>query len=365
MVAMFEKSPPVPLEEFVRIDYRDLMDFVTEVFTRLGASREDAGIVADVLVTADLCGISSHGVQRLKSYYYEKVKSGVIKVDAKLETICEGPSYALLDANHGLGHPAAYKAMKLAIEKARETGIAIVCVRNSSHYGIAGYYALMAAREDMIGISMTNTMPYVAHTGAVGRTIGTNPIAFSAPALSEPPFLLDMATSVVPIGKIQMAVRLRKKIPSGWGIDSEGNLTDDPVKVVKDGALLPLGGLGELLGGHKGYGLSLMVDILCGVLSGSGFGGFIERNTIGHTMMAIDISKFMPVEEFKQRMEKLKNYLKNSRVHPEIGKIWIHGEKSYLTMQTRKKIGVPVHKTVMKEMEEIAEELGIEVEWLK
>lgn len=356
----FEKSPPIPPENYVRVRLKDLMGFVTKVFKTLGFSDEDSRIAADVLVTADLFGIHSHGVQRLKSYYYNLVKDGVIRVDYTERVVAEGPSYAIVDAGHGLGHPISYRAMMLAVGKAKRTGVAVVTVKNSTHFGIAGYYALKAAERGVIGFSMTNSIPFVAHTGAMGRALGTNPIAVSFPTRNPPPILIDMATSVVPMGKIQYAARVGKKIPEGWGLNKEGVLTTDPNEVINGGYLLPLGGLGEILGGHKGYGLALIVEIMTAGLTLSPFGKYVSRDSISHAFMAIDPRKFVPYEDFVKHVESLRNYLKNFRKHPSFKQIWVHGEKSYLTMKTRLELGIPIHKSVLRELKEISDELGIE-----
>ncbi|CAB49769.1 Ldh family oxidoreductase [Pyrococcus abyssi] len=357
---MFEKG--YVDENYVRIPKDELFSFVVRVLTKLGTPEEDAKIVADNLIMADLRGIESHGVQRLKRYV-DGILSGGINLHPRIKIIREGPSYALLDGDEGFGQVVGYKAMKLAIEKARKTGIGIVAVRNSNHYGIAGYYALMAAEEGMIGISMTNSRPLVAPTGGVERILGTNPIALAAPTKGKP-FLLDMATSVVPIGKLEVYRRKGEEIPEGWAINSKGEITRSVEEVFNGGSLLPLGGFGELLGGHKGYGLSLMVDILSGILSGGTWSKHVkntnEKNSnVCHFFMAINIEHFTPLEEFKGRMSEMINEIKNSRKHPDFERIWIHGEKGFLTMETRLKLGIPIYKKVLDELNEIARRVGV------
>ncbi|MGC9104375.1 MAG: Ldh family oxidoreductase [Candidatus Methanodesulfokora sp.] len=358
---LYEKH--VPDEEYTRVGYRDLKSFVKEVFLRLGVPEEDAEITADNLVAADLRGIESHGVSRLKRYV-DGIKNGVVKTRPNVKVLKESPSTALVDGDFGLGQPIAYKAMRIAMEKAKNNCIGAVGVRNSNHYGIAGYYAMMAL-PDMIGISLTNSRPLAAHTHAVGRSIGTNPIAIAVPCKQEPHFVLDMATSTAPIGKIEVASRKGVKIPEGWAIDEEGNITVDPDYVLKRGALVPLGGLGEEMGGHKGYGLSVAVDVLSGVLTGAAWGPFVGATegpapaNVGHFFIAINIDCFIPVDEFRERMELLKMTLKNWKVHPKAERIWIPGEKSWLTERTRKEIGVPLHRRTIEMLRKIGEELGI------
>ncbi len=358
---MFEKG--YIDESYVRVPRDELFSFVVKVLMKLGVSEKDAGIVADNLIMADLRGIESHGVQRLKRYV-DGILSGGINLRPNIRVLREGSSYALIDGDEGLGQVVGYKAMKLAIEKAKRSGIGVIAVKNSNHYGIAGYYALMAANEGMIGISMTNSRPLVAPTGGVERFLGTNPIALAAPT-REKPFLLDMATSVVPIGKLEVYRRKGKPIPEGWAIDSEGNITTDVEKVFNGGALLPLGGFGELFGGHKGYGLSLMVDILTGVLSGGTWSRHVKNTSerhseVDHFFMAIDIGAFTPPEEFKESMSRMIEELKSSKRHRDFEKIWVHGEKGFLTMETRLKIGIPIYRKVLEELNGIAEMVGVE-----
>ncbi len=366
MEESYEKEVLFPPQDYIRVNHEDLKKFVKKVFLKLGVPAKDAEITADNLVTADLRGISSHGVARLKRYV-DGLRNGVVKAKPEIKIIRESPVHALVDGGFGLGQPVAYKAMKIAIDKAKKNFFGIVGVRNSNHYGIAGYYSLMALKEDLIGISMTNSRPLVAHTGALGRTIGTNPISFAAPSKEEPEFVLDMATSVVPIGKIEVYSRRGKPIPEGWAIDEEGNLLTDPSVALKAGTLLPLGGLGELLGGHKGYGLSVMVDILSGILTGANWGPFVgptqgpEPSNVGHFFMAINVEAFMPLEEFKERMEELKRHLKTAKLHPKFKKIWIHGEKSWLTMRYRMKHGVPLYVKVVNSLREVSKEVGVEL----
>ena len=348
---------------YVRVSGEELFSFIVRVLLKLGIPEEHAKIVADNLLMADLRGIESHGVQRLKRYV-DGILSGGININPRIEILREGPSYALIDGDEGLGQVVGQRAMSLAIEKAKDSGIGVVAVRNSNHYGIAGYYALMAAREGMIGISMTNSRPLVAPTGGVERFLGTNPIALAAPT-KDKPFLLDMATSVVPIGKLEVYRRKNKPIPEGWAIDAGGNLTRDVEAVFNEGALLPLGGLGELFGGHKGYGLSLMVDILSGILSGGTWSRHVKNTNekhseVDHFFMAINIEAFTPLEEFKERMTKMIDEIKSSKKHPDFERIWIHGEKGFLTQETRLKIGIPIYKKVLKELDEIADKIGVD-----
>lgn len=350
-------------ENYVRVSKDDLFNFIVRIFVKLGVPEEHARMVADNLVMADLHGIESHGVQRLKRYV-DGIRKGGVNIKPNIKIVKEGSSYALVDGDEGLGQVVGTFAMKLAIEKAKKTGIGVVVVRNSNHYGIAGYYALMAAKENLIGISMTNSRPLVAPTWGIERLLGTNPIALAAP-MEKGYFLLDMATSVVPSGKLEVYRRKGKRIPEGWAMDKDGNITTNPEDFFVGGALLPLGGFGELHGGHKGYGLSLMVDILSGLLSGGTWSKYVgntseKHSNVCHFFMAINIEHFIPLDEFKKKITGMTEEIKNSKKHPEATRIWIHGEKGFLTEKTRLKIGVPIYKKVFEEINRIAEELGVE-----
>ncbi len=366
----YEREKPFPPEDYVRVNHVVLRDYVTSIFERLGVSRLDAEIVADVLVTADLFGISSHGVQRVRRYV-DGIRTGNIDIRAEPRIIVERGAVAVIDACNGLGQPVSVKAMELAIEKARDYGVSLVLVRRSNHFGIAGYYSLKAVEKGYIGITMTNSVNLVAYTNTVERIIGTNPIAVAIPKPEPPPILFDAATSVVPVGKIEIYAKQGKKIPPGWVIDQGGNiLHGDAAPILekiraREAALLPLGGLGEEHGGHKGSGLSFIIDIISGVLSGAAWGIHVgytvgeKPSNVGHAFIAIDIEAFMPRREFYERINKYVMEIKNSRKHPEADHIWIPGEKAWLTMETRKRIGIPLHKNVYKELVGIGSEVGV------
>ncbi|MEM0049896.1 MAG: Ldh family oxidoreductase, partial [Candidatus Bathyarchaeia archaeon] len=231
----------------------------------------------------------------------------------------------------------------------------------------AGYYALQAVKRNMIGIVMTNSEALVSYTHTIGRNMGTNPIAVGFPTKNPPPVLFDAATSVVPIGKIEVYAKEGKKIPPGWALSPEGKIEEDPKEVLaRKGSILPLGGLGEDFGGHKGAGLALVVDVLCGVLTGANYGIFVkhttdkERANVGHFMMVIDVDKISSLDFFLEKIEKYKEYIKSLRRISEDAEVWIPGEKAWLTMETRKRIGIPVHKNILKEIKDEGEKLGVE-----
>jgi L-2-hydroxycarboxylate dehydrogenase (NAD+) len=367
---LYEKGGPYPPDEYKRFNHEALKGWVVEVFTALGMAEEDASVVADVLVVADLMGVSSHGVQRVKRYV-DGIKSGSVNIRPEIKVVKNYGATAIIDADSSLGHPPTLRAMKLAVEKARSHGVGIVGVRNSHHFGIAGYYALKAVESGMIGLVITNSTPLVSYVNTVGKYLGTNPIAVAVPTSSPPPILFDAATSVVPVGRIEIYAKTGKPIPEGWVIDSEGNmLSGDAVpilKAIKEGkaSLLPLGGVGELLGGHKGSGFSLLVDIFSGILTGSGWGSHVrytvgdKPGNVGHLVMALNIEAFGDRNNFFHRLESMVNEVKGLRKHPNADRVWIPGEKAWLTMETRKRIGIPIHANVVEELERVGEEVGV------
>lgn len=341
-----------------------LKDYMVRFFTHMGVPAEDAHIAADVLLAADLRGVASHGIIRLHTYYGDRIRKGLIDVHSPLQVIRETPATLLLDGGRGLGQVVAYRAMQRCIEKAREVGMAMVTVRNSNHYGIAGYYAMMALPHDMIGISLTNSQPLVAPTYGRKAMLGTNPIAVAAPAGQERPFVLDMATSIVPIGKITVYDKAGLPIPEGWGIDSSGKVTTDPKAVLKGGALLPLGGT-ALMRGYKGYGLSMVVDILSGVLSGAAYSievaqpGEGRPANVGHFFAAIRVDALRPVDEFKADMDRLIRMIRESPKAEGEDRIFIHGEKEFENAERYAREGVPLLTEVVKSLREGGEQVGV------
>ena len=354
----------------------ELRTFCRRVFEALDVPAADAAITADVLVAADLRGVDSHGVARLRRYV-NGLRDGVMKSRPKTQVVGETSATALIDAGAGLGQPVSVRAMRLAIEKARSAGTGFVSVRNSNHYGIAGYYAMMALAHDCIGISMTNSAPLVVPTFGRDSILGTNPISVAAPAGQERPFVLDMATSVVPRGKLEVYNRQEKSIPLGWATDENGVPTTDAGRVLANvatgigGGILPLGGADEELGGHKGYGLTLLVDILCGVLSGAAYANLVyPRNeagrplpaNLGHFFAAICVDAFRDVDAFKTDMDDLIRRLKNTPKATGQSRIYIHGEKEFEMAERRAREGIPLHPKVVADLRAVAGEVG--VQWL-
>jgi LDH2 family malate/lactate/ureidoglycolate dehydrogenase len=322
-------------------------------------------VVGDVLVTSDLRGIESHGVARLESYYVSRLRKGLMEPRPAVAIVRETPSSILLDAGNGLGHPVAKHAMEQVIAKAKTSGSAFGAVRNSNHYGIAGYYAMMALEHDLIGIASTNTVRYGAPTYGSDMLLGTNPFAYAIPAHNEPAFVLDFATTTVPRGKIEVYNRKEKPLNHGWAIDAEGHETTDPQTALK-GALLPLGGFGVDNGGHKGYGLGLLVEILCGVLSGGTFGLDLplpsdgpKPGVISHFFGAIRIDAFRDIAAFKADMDRELRTFKDSRKAPGQDRIYVAGEIEHEKTLYNREHGVPVHVKVWDGLQKMAGELGI------
>ena len=342
----------------------DLKNFVARFFSALNVPEIDAFIAADVLVSADLRGINSHGVIRLHSYYGERLMKGKIDPVSPIKIIKESPATLALDGGNGLGQVVAYRAMSRCIEMADEAGLAITTVGNSNHFGIAGYYAMMALPEDMIGISLTNSQPLVAPTFGLPAVLGTNPIAVAVPAGEEKPYVLDMATSIVSIGRITVHQKSGQPIPEGWGINACGELTPDPAEVLDGGALLPLGGPAELRG-YKGYGLSLLVDLLSGVLAGAAFGKQVGHPSdggaadVGHFFAAVKIDNFRPVDQFKADMDAYIRALKATPKLPGQDRIFIHGEKEFENAHKYQLEGVPLLAEIIESISEAGNAVGV------
>jgi len=350
--------------ETIAFKAEDLKDYVVRFLSAMDVPEIDARIAADVLISADLRGINSHGVIRLHSYYGNGLRRKQIDPLSPLKVINESSATLALDGGNGLGQVVAYRAMSRCIKMADEAGIAITTVRNSNHFGIAGYYAMMALQEDMIGISLTNSQPLVAPTFGRQRAIGTNPIAVAVPAGEERPYVLDMATSIVPVGKVAVYQKADQPIPKGWGINQRGDLTSDPSEVINSGALLPLGGTAELRG-YKGYGLSLLVDLLSGVLAGSAYGAGVghpsdDRNAdVGHFFAAIKIENFRPLNYFKADMDDYIRALKGSPKLPGQERIFIHGEKEFELQEKYLREGIPLMVEVVESLKIAGKQAGV------
>jgi LDH2 family malate/lactate/ureidoglycolate dehydrogenase len=345
--------------------YQDLLDYVVRFFVHLRVPPADARIAAEVLLSADLRGVNSHGIIRLHTYYGERLLKGRIDPLSPLMTVRESPVTLALDGANGLGQVVAYQAMQRCLEKAQSVGAALVTVRNSNHYGIAGYYAMLALPHDMIGISLTNSQPLVVPTYGRVPILGTNPIAVAVPAGQERPYVLDMATSIVPKGKISVYSKAGEEIPEGWGVDRTGRISRDPDAVLDGGALLPLGG-SDLMRGYKGYGLSLLVDILCGVLSGAAFADAVGRpsdtnpgSNVGHFFAAIKVDALRDLGDFKADMDHMIRLLKDSPKAEGQERIYIHGEKEFERAERYMEYGVPLMETVIASLQEAGAGVGV------
>jgi len=350
-------------QETFTIPFETLERFMVDVFMGLGVPEGDARVCADVLVAADRMGIDSHGVNRLKPTYYDRIRAGIQSSVTRFEVVREGPTTAVIDGHNGMGHVAARRAMELCIGKAREYGLGMVAVRNSTHYGIAGYYALMAAEEDMIGLTGTNARPSVAPTHGVENMLGTNPLTFAFPTDEGFPFLLDCATSITQRGKIEVKARRGEPVPEGLVIDSRGEYMTDPHEILRDlltgrASLLPLGGLGEETGGHKGYGYSTVVEVLSSALQGGAFLRAITGINVGHFFMAVDISAFTEPEKFRKTAGEIMRSLRSSRKMPGRERIYTPGENEHLTRLER--TGAPINESLRRELAQMRDELGLE-----
>lgn len=348
-------------------------DFMTAVFEKMGVPTEDARLCADVLLESDRRGIESHGCNRFKPIYIDRIKSGILNPVTKIDILKETPTTAVLDANDGMGMVASKKAMDMCIEKAHKYGMGMVAVRKSSHYGIAGYWTGLAAKENMIGISGTNARPSVAPTFGVENMLGTNPLTFSMPTDEPFPFTLDCATSVIQNGKIEYYARINHDTPKGLVISREGEELTDSAEILKkirsqQAALAPLGGFGETTGGYKGYGYSTVVEILSAALQSGLFlkaldgkdeEGKIRPYHLGHFFIAIDTEAFMGAEAFKKTCGDILRDLRGSEKAPGQERIYTAGEKEYDVWMYRKDKGVPVTEAVQKEFIGLRDEFGL------
>ncbi len=344
-----------------------LREFCEEAFFRLGFNRGDSTIITDVLLLSDLFGIDSHGINRIKMYY-QHIKAGYIDISAQPEIIMETPVSAVIDGRKGMGQLVSNVAMKVAIEKAKTFGVGLVTVRNSNHYGIAGYYSLMASNEGLIGISMTNSLAAVVPTFSKTPMLGTNPIAFSFPA-SPQPFLFDSATSVVSVGKIEIYNKLDKPIPLGWGLNSDGIDEHDPAEVLKSvfsgkSGLHPLGGGSEEFGGHKGYGFSMVVEILSSIISLGTTSNHIEKekSTAGvcHFFAVVDPKIFGDPMTIQKHLENYLEEIRSSHKANDHDRIYTHGEKEAEMFNHRKVQGIVIHERTLIEMKELSDELSMD-----
>lgn len=351
-------------DDIALVDVEKLRAFAFDVFKGLGVPDDDAATCADVLIAADLKGFDSHGVNRLKPVYYDRLRSGLQNPVTRVKVVREGPTTAVIDGCNGMGMVVAKRSMETCIRKANELGMGMVAVRNSTHYGIAGYYAEMAAEKGMIGITGTNARPSVTPTFSIENMLGTNPLTFAMPTDEAFPFCLDCATSIIQRGKVEVYARERKKLPEGLVIGADGAYLTDPNQVLTsllegDAALLPLGGAGEDTGGYKGYGYSTVVEILSASLQTGNYLKALTGVNLGHFFIAIDVRAFTELEEFKRTTGDILRSLRAARKAPGAERIYTAGEKEYYTSLERREKGVPVNRGVQVELLQMRDELGL------
>jgi LDH2 family malate/lactate/ureidoglycolate dehydrogenase len=348
-----------------RFDAAELHAFVRRALEIAGASDGDAASVADVLLASDLRGIESHGVARLEKYYVDQIRDGLIDPRPAEKTLFESDTQLAIDAGNGLGHPVSVRAMQGAIEKAKRSGCGVATVRHSNHFGIAGYYAMLALEHDLIGIASTNAWRLAAPTYGKELMLGTNPFAYAIPALDGDAFVLDMATTTVALGKLEVARRLGKALAPGWAIDANGAPTTDPDAGMA-GALLPLGGHGIENGGHKGYGLGLLSDILCAVLGGGDIVPDIPRTRelkpaiTSHFFAAFRIDGFRDPSAFKADVSKLLAQLRTSEPAPGFARVYTAGEIEALKTREHRAHGVALDPVVVSTLNSVARKLATE-----
>ena len=346
----------------IRADAEGLKEFCQEVLVKVGLTQIDAHIVADSLVKANLCGVDSHGVMRLP-IYVKRMRRGLIATEPKMELRRTATSTAILDGGNGPGQVVAMRAMEEAIKIAKETGVGLVAIKNSNHFGTAAYFAMRALQDEMIGLALSHAEADVIPFGGRKPCLGTNPLAIAVPAGKESPIVLDMATSIVAMAKVFLAAKEEREIPEGWAVDIEGAPTTDPKSVR---AVRPMGG-------PKGYGLAVVIDIFSALLSGSAFGvhinrmydNFSEPQAIGHLVGAINIMSYLSIEEFKEHIDQMIREIKSIPPAEGFNEILLPGEPEARTEQRRLCKGIPLGHEVYTELVELGEELGVRPEGIE
>ena len=356
------------MKNSINYSYENLKKFCTDAFVKFGFTNDESNIIVDVLLTSDLYGIESHGMQRLVRYH-KGIEKGLIKLNTKPEIVFETPVSAVIEGNDGMGQLLGYKAMNIAIEKAKKVGMAIVTVRNSNHYGIAGYYAKMACKEGLIGMSMTNSEAIMVPTFGRLAMLGSNPIAIAMPA--EPyDFFFDASTTVVTRGKLEIYNKLQKPLPEGWALDSTGKGSSDAADVLKNivakagGGIMPLGGEFEQSGSHKGYGYGMLCEIFTSILS---MGLTSNHTHIGgkggtcHGFIAINPAVFGDPDAIREHLSTLLKELRESPKAEGAQRIYTHGEKEVYAYKDRLENGIDVNINTVAEMVDLCNYLGMDV----
>jgi LDH2 family malate/lactate/ureidoglycolate dehydrogenase len=342
----------------MQIQPAKIKDFSNQCFTSLGMPEEEANIITEALLEADLREIHSHGFMRLP-IYVERMQKGLIETKANISYEMDSSSLALMDAGYSAGQVAGCYAMEKAIEKAGKSGVGIVAVKNSNHFGITAFYSLMAAKKDMIGIALSNVAPLMPAIGGAEKVIGNNPLSIAAPTQTEFPIVADMAMSNTSFGKVLYAKEKREEIPHGWGVNAKGVPTTNPDEVINGGFLSPVGG-------PKGFGLALMIEILTGILSGGAFSKMIpsmydvnQKQSISHFMMAIDIKKLIPLDLYYQNINQLVSYIKQSKKAEGVSEIYLPGEIEFLKERRNKEKGVHMEEDTFASLTKLADQLGL------
>ena len=356
------------MKNSINYSYEQLKKFCTDAFLKFGFNKDECDIIVDVLLTSDLYGIESHGMQRLVRYH-KGIEKGLIKVDAKPEIVFETPVSAVIEGNDGMGQLIGHKAMSIAIEKAKKTGMAIVSVRNSNHYGIAGYYAKMACKEGLIGMSMTNSEAIMVPTFAKKAMLGSNPIAIAMPA--EPyDFFFDASTTVVTRGKLEIYNKLDKPLPDMWALGADGKRSSDASQVLKNivskagGGIMPLGGESEQSGSHKGYGYGMFCEIFCSILS---MGLTSNHTHIGgkggtcHGFIAINPNIFGDANAIKEHLSTFLQELRDAPKADGASRIYTHGEKEVFAYNDRLENGIDVNIGTVAEMVDLCKYLNMDI----
>jgi len=355
----------------ITFSYEQLYHYTTSIFSQMGCRQKDAYLAAEVLLSADLRGVDSHGIARLTGYV-RLWESARINTTPNIAIIHETPSTAVIDGDEGLGLVVAPHAMKVAMTKARAVGTGWVSVSNSNHFGIAGYHAMLALEEDMIGIAMTNASALVAPTFSMERMLGTNPIAVAIPAGNEPPFVADMATTTAANGKLEILQRKNSNAPEGWLQDKDGKPSTNAHELKSGGSLLPLGS-DRVHGSHKGYALGSIVDIFSAVLSGGSYGPWappfpayiplpenMPGKGLGHFFGAMRIDAFRKAEEFKEHMDNWIRRFRSAQPVDPLQKVLIPGDPERATEQVRRRDGIPLSTSVLDELKQLSEKMNIE-----
>lgn len=359
------------------ISWKLIGDFMTAAFVKLGVPQEEAALCSDVLMESDRRGIESHGCNRFKAIYVDRILSGIQKPVTEFEILRETATTAVVDGHDGMGMVIGSRSMQMAIDKAKKYGMGMVTARNSTHYGIAGYYATMAVKQGLIGITGTNARPSIAPTFGVENMLGTNPLTFGMPTDEEFPFMLDCATSITQRGKIEYYARTGKETPEGMVIGQDGSAMTDSKQILADltagtAALAPLGGIGEELAGYKGYGYATVVEVLSAALQAGSYlkllNGIDAQGKkmpyhLGHFFIAIDPEAFLGLESFKKTTGDILRELRASKLAPGEERIYTAGEKEYLVWLERKDKGVPIGTEVQKEFLQVRDMLGIDMKF--